>query len=308
MALGVPEMCFWRAKTRKNLELFEMDTCHWPGAQIWFRHKWRKLVTASLLLDGIVGYSCFRYWNEFFSAVFQVFRQDCITCDAGNFTCSSQVKRSLAQFTCVTCSLPIITGKFTCFEAASTSRRIHAIAVNKARKLHVNSLAWCRLTYLQFAGEFTRVVMADCLQLQVILRGIAGFFACDCAGIVSCVCSYFCLRLAGIFTCDSSVFACRSRQFCMLVAGKFAWVPHVKLPVKYLWYSGKFTCARRQCACVPREVLAASKQVNLPVITGKPHVTQVKRARDLFTCELHAKLPAFAGNFARASFTVYVQW
>ena len=214
-------------------------------------------------------------------------------------------KMSLARFTCVTCSLPVITGKFTCFEAASTSRRIHAIAVNKARKLHVNSPAWCRLTYLQFAGEFTRVVMADCLQLQVILRGIAGFFACDCAGIVSCVCSYFCLRLAGIFTCDSSVFACRSRQFCMLVAGKFAWVPHVKLPVKYLWYSGKFTCARRQCACVPREVLAVSKQVNLPVITGKPHVTQVKRARDLFTCELHAKLPAFAGNFARASFTVW---
>ena len=90
----------------------------------------------------------------------------------------------------------------------------------------------------------------------------------------------------------------------MLVAGKFAWVPHVKLPVKYLWYSGKFTCARRQCACVLREVLAASKQVNSPVITGKLHVTQVKRARDLFTCELHVKLPAFAGNFARASFTV----
>ena len=91
----------------------------------------------------------------------------------------------------------------------------------------------------------------------------------------------------------------------MLVADKFAWVPHVKLPVKYLWYSGKFTCARRQCACVLREVLAASKQVNLPVITGKLNVTQVNCARDLFTCELHVKLPAFAGNFARASFTVY---
>ena len=93
----------------------------------------------------------------------------------------------------------------------------------------------------------------------------------------------------------------------MLVAGKFAWVPQVKLPVKYLWYSGKFTCARRQCACVLREVLAASKQVNLPVITGKLHVTQVNCARDLFTCELHVKLPAFAGNFARASFTVYAE-
>ena len=90
----------------------------------------------------------------------------------------------------------------------------------------------------------------------------------------------------------------------MLVAGKFAWVPHVKLPVKWLWYSGKFTCARRQFACVLREVLAASKQVNLPVFTGKLHGTQVNCARDLFTCELHVKLPAFAGNFARANFTV----
>ena len=232
------------------------------------------------------------------------FRQDCITCDAGNFTCSSQVKRSLAQFTCVTCSLPVNTGKFACFEAASTSRRIPAIAVNKARKLQVTSPAWCRLTYLQFAGEFTRGVMADCLQLQVILRGIAGFFACDCAGIFSCVCSYFCLRLAGIFTCDSTVFACKLHVFLPAEAGNFAWVPHVKLPVKYLWYSGKFTCARRQSACVLLEVLAASKQVNIPVITGKLHVTQVNCARDLFTCELHVKLPAFAGNFARASFTV----
>ena len=72
MALRVPEMCFWPAKTRKNLELFEMHTCLWPGAQICLRHKWRKLVTASLLLPCIDGYSCLRYWNEFFSAVFQV--------------------------------------------------------------------------------------------------------------------------------------------------------------------------------------------------------------------------------------------
>ena len=72
MALRVPEMCFWPAKTRKNLELFEMHTCLWPGAQIWFRHKWRKLVTASLLLYCIDLYSCLRYWNGFFSALFQV--------------------------------------------------------------------------------------------------------------------------------------------------------------------------------------------------------------------------------------------
>ena len=49
-----------------------MHSCHWPGDQIWFRHKWRKLVTASLLLHCIDGYSCLRYWNEIFSIVFSV--------------------------------------------------------------------------------------------------------------------------------------------------------------------------------------------------------------------------------------------
>ena len=72
MALCVPEMCFWPANIRKNLEFFEMHTCHWAGGQIWFRHKWRKLVTASPLLLCIDWYSCLRYWNEFFAAVFQV--------------------------------------------------------------------------------------------------------------------------------------------------------------------------------------------------------------------------------------------
>ena len=126
------------------------------------------------------------------------------------------------QFTCVTCSLPVKTGNCTCFYTASTSRRQHAIALDKARKLQVLSPAWCRLTYLQFAGEFTRGVIADCLQLQVILRGIAGFFACGCAGIFFGVCSYFCLRLAGIFTCDSSVFACKLHVFLPAEAGNFA--------------------------------------------------------------------------------------
>ena len=126
------------------------------------------------------------------------------------------------QFTCVTWSSPVKTGRYTCFYAASTSRRIHLIALDKARKLQVTSPAWCRLTYLQFAGEFTRGVIADCLQLQVILRGIAGFFACDCAGIFSCVCSYFCLRLAGIFTCDCNVLTCKLHVFLAAEAGNFA--------------------------------------------------------------------------------------
>ena len=47
--------------------------------------------------------------------------------NAGNFTCSSQVKRSHTQFTCVTCSLPVKTGNYTCFYAASISRRIFGL-------------------------------------------------------------------------------------------------------------------------------------------------------------------------------------
>ena len=122
----------------------------------------------------------------------------------------------------LTCSLPVKTSNYTCFYAASTSRKIHALALDKARKLQVTSPACSRLTYLQFAGEFTRGVLADYLQLQVILRGIAGLFACNCAGVFSCVCSYFCLRLAGIFTCDSRVFACNLHVFLPAEAGIFA--------------------------------------------------------------------------------------
>ena len=37
-------------ETTKNLELFEMHSCHWPGARIWLRHEKRKLDTASFYL------------------------------------------------------------------------------------------------------------------------------------------------------------------------------------------------------------------------------------------------------------------
>ena len=103
------------------------------------------------------------------------------------------------EFTCVTCSLPVKPSKFTCSYAANTSRRIHPIARYKARKSRVNSPAGCRLTYLHFAGDFTRGVIAGCLQLQVFLSAIAGNFACDCAGIFACDC-------AGIFACVWRVF------------------------------------------------------------------------------------------------------
>ena len=102
------------------------------------------------------------------------------------------------QFTCVTCSLPVKTGNYTCFYAASTSRRIHAIALDKARKLRVTSPAGRRLPYLQFAGEFIRGVIADCLQLQVILRGIACF--------LPAIVRVFFLAFAVIFACVWRVF------------------------------------------------------------------------------------------------------
>ena len=74
IARSIPKMYFWPAKTRKNPKLLEMHTCLWPGAQMCFRQKWRKLATHSLLLHCIDGYSCLRYWNEIFSRLFQVFR------------------------------------------------------------------------------------------------------------------------------------------------------------------------------------------------------------------------------------------
>ena len=87
------------------------------------------------------------------------------------------MKKPHTQFTCVPCSLPVKTGNYTCFYTPSISLRIHAIARNKARKLRVTSHAGCRLTYLQFAREFTRGVIADCPQLQVILCAVPGFLA-----------------------------------------------------------------------------------------------------------------------------------
>ena len=127
------------------------------------------------------------------------FRYDCITCKGGNFYLRKDAcKRLHAQFTFVTCSLSVKTSKFTCFYTASTSRRIHAMARYKARRSRVTAPAECRLTYLQFAGEFIRGVIADCLQLQVIL-----------------------CTVAGIFTWDSSVFACKLHVVWPVKSGYF---------------------------------------------------------------------------------------
>ena len=102
------------------------------------------------------------------------------------------------QFTCVTCSSPVKLANCNYFYAASISRRKHAIALNKARKLQVTSPARCRQTYLQFAGEFTHGVIADCLQLQTILRRIAGF--------LPAIVRVYLFAFAVIFACVRPVF------------------------------------------------------------------------------------------------------
>ena len=86
--------------------------------------------------------------------------------NAGNFTCSSQVKRSLAQFTCVTCSLPVITGIFTCFEAASTSRRTHAHCLRAHVNLPVNHRYFTGSFTCGTHANLTATSMQNCLLLQ----------------------------------------------------------------------------------------------------------------------------------------------
>ena len=70
--------CFWNVflacEDWKNSWIFWDAYLSWPGAQIWFRHKWGKLVTASLLLDCIDWYRCPRYRNEFFFSCVSGFR------------------------------------------------------------------------------------------------------------------------------------------------------------------------------------------------------------------------------------------
>ena len=82
-------------------------------------------------------------------------------------------------------------------------------------------------------------------------------------------------------------------------------VPHLKLAVKYLLYAVKYKCGCRQIARILREELAAWMQVNLPVLTGKLHVTRLNCVWGFFTSGQQVKWPEFAGNFARSSFTVY---
>ena len=129
--------------------------------------------------------------------------------NAGNFPCSSQVKRSLAQFTCVTCSLPVNTGKFTCFEAASTSRRTHANCL----RAHVNLPEY----YRHFTGSFTcgthANLPATSMQLTGKNTGIAGKNTRQTQTKIT--------ANAGKKTCNSTQNYLQLQAICYHTAGKF---------------------------------------------------------------------------------------
>ena len=63
---------FLASEDKKQLEIPEAHSCLWPGAELFFRHNWINLATASLLLHCILLYSCLGYWTENVSCVFQV--------------------------------------------------------------------------------------------------------------------------------------------------------------------------------------------------------------------------------------------
>ena len=54
-------------RLEKTFNFFEMHTCHWPGAQIWLRHKWRKLVTVLFYFSVLVGIVASDLGMSFFS-------------------------------------------------------------------------------------------------------------------------------------------------------------------------------------------------------------------------------------------------
>ena len=157
-----------------------------------------------------------------------------IASNAGNFTCSSQVKRSLAQFTCVTCSLPVITGKFTCFEAASTSRRthahclrahvnlpnttgilqvvLHATLMQICSRLACKIACFCRQKYMQLTGKNTGIAGKNTRQTQAKITANAGKNARTMAGKKTCNSTQnylqlqaICHHTAGKFTCKLQV-------------------------------------------------------------------------------------------------------
>ena len=100
---------------------------------------------------------------------------------------------------------------------------------------------------LQLAGDFTRGMTAVLHAIAGIFNRNGAYFSCNCgsfflqlqaflpanAGVFACQLHAFFGAVASVFAWKLNVFLpLKSRQVCMLVSGKLAWVPHVKVPVK----------------------------------------------------------------------------
>ena len=59
-------MCFWHRNTRKKLEILLMHKSLGPGAQMLFRHNWRKLVTFLFFFHCVGEYIWMLNWHDFF--------------------------------------------------------------------------------------------------------------------------------------------------------------------------------------------------------------------------------------------------
>ena len=121
----------------------------------------------------------------------------CFTCKCGKLylrrdACKKAPHSVYLRYLQFTCKI----GKFTCFYAATTWRRIHSIAFNETRKSRVISPAGCWLIYLQFTG-----VIAMWSQ-------------------IACNCGYFCVRLL-VFCLQLRVFLCAIAGFLSAIAGIF---------------------------------------------------------------------------------------
>ena len=122
-----------------------------------------------------------------------IFWHNCITC-----------KSRRCHTRSVTGSFPVKTSKFSCFYAARTSRKINAIARNKALKLRVTPPASCRLTYLLFRAESTCGVKTDCLQLRVFLCANCNPFCLKRHAILHASRGWICMTFACKITCKIS--------------------------------------------------------------------------------------------------------
>ena len=121
--------------------------------------------------------------------------------NAGNFTRELHVKRPHTQFTCVTFSLNVKTGKFTRVYAANTSRRIHANCLQPQLNLPEYNgyftsnftcgthkffpdycaifTCFCRQNYMQLGGKNIRNLRQKCLQSQAKIPARAGKTTCN---------------------------------------------------------------------------------------------------------------------------------